>query len=252
MAQLHPIVSAIVPCYNAGSTLERCLTSILEQTYPVGEILVYDDCSTDDSATVLANMARKHPSIRVFSGEKNEGAGYARTTLLRAAKGSYLAFLDADDVWHPRKIEVQLNLMTRYKADIGVCDYDVFDEKGHRLGTRRLPKSITRFKMHLQNEIPTSMAVLRSDINGCRVMPMLRTRQDYAYWLSIFAQNPGITCVSTREVLGSYYRMPASLSSNAIENLKANYHMFRSTQGYSFLFSSICVCANGVLRIMRS
>lgn len=251
MTQSYPSVSAIVPCYNAGSTIERCLTSILEQTHPVMEILVYDDFSTDASAAGLGRMAEKHPNIRLFSGTENKGAGHARTALLQAAQGTHLAFLDADDVWHPTKLEVQLDLMLSRSADIVACDYDIVDAEGQKLGVRRLPRSITRFKMHLQDEIPTSMAVLRSDLEGCRAMPMLRTRQDYAYWLSIFAQNPDLKCISTPEVLGTYYRMPGSLSSSMTANLKANYKMFRDTQNYSVLLSGICVCANVMMRIMR-
>jgi teichuronic acid biosynthesis glycosyltransferase TuaG len=251
MAQPSQSVSAIVPCYNADSTIERCLVSILEQTHPVKEILVYDDCSTDNSAAILARMAEKHPNISIFSGTENKGAGHSRTMLLRAAQGAYLAFLDADDVWHPTKLEIQLDLMDSHASDISACDYEIFDAEGQRLGTRRLPRSITRFKMHLRNEIPTSMAVLRSDLKGCRAMPMLRRRQDYAYWLNIFAQNPSIKCVSTPEVLGTYYRMPGSLSSSMTANLKANYYMFRNAQGYSAMLSGICVCANVMMRIMR-
>lgn len=252
MAQPSPTVSAIVPCYNAEGTIDRCLASILEQTHPVTEILVYDDCSTDGSAAALARMAARHSIISVITGTDNKGAGHARTTLLQAAQGEYLAFLDADDVWRPTKLAAQLDLMHRVAADISVCDYEIVDAAGQHLGTRRLPRSITRFKMHLRNEIPTSMAVLRSDLKGCRSMPMLRTRQDYAYWLGIFAQNTGLKCVSISEVLGTYYRMPGSLSSSMTANLKANYKMFRVTQNYSVLLSAICVCANVMMRILRT
>lgn len=251
MVQPSPTVTVIVPCYNSEGTIERCLTSILNQTYPVAQILVYDDCSIDGSAAVLARMAAMHSVITVIFATKNKGAGHARNTLLQAVKGEYIAFLDADDVWHPRKLRMQLDFMHRNAADISVCDYEIVDPAGQYLGIRRLPRLITRLKMHLQDEIPTSMAVLRSDLKGCRVMPTLRTRQDYAYWLNIFALNPGLKCVSLPEVLGTYYRMPGSLSSNMTANLKANYRMFRETQNYSVLFSTICVCANVVMRILR-
>lgn len=251
MAPRFVTVSAIVPCYNAEGTIERCLTSVLQQTQSVTEILVYDDCSTDGSAAVLARMAAAYPKICVISGTENKGAGHARTILLQVAQGEFLAFLDADDVWCPKKLEVQLDLMHREAADISACDYEIVSARRQYVGTRRLPREITRFKMHLRNEIPTSMAVLRSDLEGCRAMPMLRTRQDYAYWLKIFARNPSVKCVSTPEVLGIYYRMPGALSASMRSNLRANYKMFRVTQGYSVLLSIICVCANVVMRMLR-
>jgi len=251
MPQFNHTVSAIVPCYNSEMTIERCLNSILGQSYPVSEILVYDDCSTDRSSAVLSRLKSKHPNIRIFTGAVNKGAGHARSTLLKAAKSTHLAFIDADDVWHPTKIEVQLELLHQHNADIAVCDYEIVNAEGLKLGVRRLPRAITRFKMHLQDEIPTSMALLRRDLEGCRSMPMLRRRQDYAYWLSLFALNSDLKCVSTPEVLGTYYRMPNSLSSSMTTNLVANYKMFRDTQEYSVVLSCICVFANVTMRIVR-
>lgn len=242
-------VSVIVPCYNSVLTIDRCLKSILAQTHPVLEILVYDDCSTDGTAVILVGLADVHPQIRVIFGEENKGAGFARTTLLKAAQGDFFAFLDADDVWYPTKLEVQLNFMHRHAADICSCDYDVFDTELRKLGTRRLHRSITKFQMHLRNEIALSMSLIRGDLKGCREMPVLRKRQDYAYWLRIFALNPDLKCVTTPEVLGGYYRTPGSLSSNMMSNLKANYAMFRETQKYSVLLSLICICANMLTRI---
>lgn len=251
MSQDTPTVSAIVPCYNSEATIERCLKSILDQTLPVTEILVYDDCSQDASAEILARLSAEHSCIRVISGSENKGAGHARTTLLQAASSQYLAFLDSDDVWHPQKLEVQIGLLQQENADIVACNYDIVDAQGEKLDTRTLPALITRFKMHLRNQIPTSMSVLRSDLKGCRAMPLIRRRQDYAYWLNIFAQNPGLKCITTPEILGTYYRMPGSLSSSMLANFKANYQMYRHVVGYSAPLAGLCVCANAITRVFR-
>lgn len=252
MTQLSPTVSAIVPCYNSEATIERCLNSILAQTLPVTEILVYDDCSGDGTVRILERMAAEHDRIRVFTGTENRGAGHARTTLLQAAKGDYVAFLDSDDVWHPTKLEVQIEHLLREAADIVICDYRVVNPEGELLGTRRAPRrAITRFTMHLRDEIPTSMAVFRSDLEACREMSRIRLREDYAYWLNIFARNPGLRCVGVPEVLGTYYRTPGSLTSSTVTNLEYSFRMFRQVMGYNVLLSSACLVANILTRIVR-
>lgn len=251
MCASSPTVSAIVPCYNAQATIERCINSILAQTLPVTEILVYDDCSSDESAQILARLAAENPQIRPTYGRENKGAGHARTTLLQAASGELLAFLDADDVWHSTKLERQLALMQKEDADIVVCNYDILKEGGAKIGTRKIPRMVSRFRMHLQNEIPTSMAVLKSSLEGSRSMPLIRRRQDYAFWLTLFARNRGLKCFCVPEVLGSYYRMPGSLSSSMVTNLKANYDMFRHVMGYSAVVAAICVYGNVLKRIVR-
>ena len=250
MRASYPTVSVIVPCYNAQSTIERCLDSILAQTLPVTEILVYDDCSIDDSAQILTRLAAENPQIRPIYGHENKGAAHARTTLLQAASGTLLAFLDADDVWHPTKLERQLALMQQEDADVVVCDYDILDEGGAKIGTRRIPREVTQFRMHLQNEIPNSMAVLKSALVGSRAMPLIHN-EDYGYWLTLFAKNSGLKCVCVPEVLGSYYRMPGSLSSNRLTNLKANDHIFRHLMGYSTMVAAACVSCNVLKRIIR-
>lgn len=225
--------------------------SVVEQTHQVTEILVYDDCSTDETADVVARLAKSHQAIRLFRGKENRGAGHARAALLEAATADFFAFLDADDYWLPTKLQKQLEFMHRNGVDISVCDYEIIDPKGRKVAVRRLPQEITRFKMHMQNEIPTSMAVLRSDLIGCREMVALRRRQDYAYWLTIFARNPDAKCLSIAEVLGVYSRTPGSLSASPLKNLAGNFRMFRETQGYSVPLSLICVLANILKRASR-
>lgn len=251
MLRFCPTISVIVPCYNAAATIERSLNSILTQTIPVTEILVYDDCSQDQSPKILAQMAKDNIKINVFTGMENKGAGHARNVLLKEARGDIFAFLDSDDVWHPQKLEAQLELMQRQRADIVVCNYDIVTDTGEKIGTRELSSSITRFKMHLRNEIPTSMAILHSNLIGCRDMQAIRRRQDYAYWLSLFYQNEDLLCVVVPKVLGTYYKTPGSLSSNMITNIKANYTMFREVMQYPVFLSGLCVLSNIITRVIR-
>lgn len=103
----------VIPCYDCGGTLRRAVRSALDQTLPPLEIIVVDDASRDDSALVLEQLQHEFPraGLRWIRLDKNRGPGAARNAGWNAARGKFVAFLDADDAWHPRKLEVQINFM---------------------------------------------------------------------------------------------------------------------------------------------
>jgi len=104
-------VSVVIPAYNAEETLPKTIASACAQTYDDLEIIVVDDASTDDTVAVLDGF--DDPRIQFFSHEENRGGSAARNTGIERATGDYIAFLDADDEWHPRKIEKQLDELKR-------------------------------------------------------------------------------------------------------------------------------------------
>jgi glycosyltransferase involved in cell wall biosynthesis len=107
-------ISVVIPCYNAAPFLEEALESVLEQSRRPLEVLVVDDRSTDDSFEVAQRYASRHPLVRVLRHERNQGSGPARNTGAEAARGSVIAFLDADDRWDPSHLEVVGGLLDRY------------------------------------------------------------------------------------------------------------------------------------------
>jgi glycosyltransferase involved in cell wall biosynthesis len=121
-------ISAIIPTYNYGRFLRDAIDSALAQTYPPLEVIVVDDGSTDDTSRILAGYGDRIRAIR----QDNQGVGAARNTGIAAAKGEYLAFLDSDDLWMQRKLELEL---TRFQADpaLGLvhCGAESFDNDGN-------------------------------------------------------------------------------------------------------------------------
>jgi glycosyltransferase involved in cell wall biosynthesis len=115
--QLPVEVSVVMPCFNASETIGRALESVASQTFQVREIIVVDDGSADLGSTraVIDMWARRLPLVFI-AHERNLGAAAARNTALRNATSAFVAFLDADDVWMPQKIAVQLEVMLREKA----------------------------------------------------------------------------------------------------------------------------------------
>jgi hypothetical protein len=110
---------------------------------------------------------------------------------------------------------------------------------------------INSLMMHLTNWLPMSMTIVRSTLVGIDEMPVIRTRQDYAFWLNIFKKNKSLKCYVIAEPLGVYNRRAGSLSSSLLNNIKSNYNMFRNVIGYNPLQSVFLVLCNSLIRIFR-
>ncbi|MFS2177247.1 glycosyltransferase family 2 protein [Rhizobium pisi] len=111
----RPLVSVIIPAFNASTYIERTLRSAMRQTYAALEIIVVNDGSTDDTAKLVGQIATSDSRIRLLS-TPNRGVAAARNTGIEASSGRYVAFLDADDLWHPTKIKKQVNALNRLSS----------------------------------------------------------------------------------------------------------------------------------------
>ena len=122
-----PLVSVVIPTYNSAQFIGEAVRSVLEQTYSHHEVIVVDDGSTDNSEDVLRLFGERIQYIH----QENRGPSAARNGGIRLAKGDYICFLDADDLWLPGKLEVQVSFMERHK-DLGVVfsDHEEFDSTG--------------------------------------------------------------------------------------------------------------------------
>ncbi len=116
-----PRVSVILPFYNRAATLERCVRSVLAQSFAAFEIVAVDDASTDESARVIKALG--DPRIRVLRHEMNRGPGGARNTALRSASGDVFAFIDSDDEWLPTKLERQIARLESGACELCGCEY---------------------------------------------------------------------------------------------------------------------------------
>ena len=119
MSKEHVPVSAVIPCYRCGGTIRRALDSVAAQTTPPREVILVDDCSANGTAEALGGIAAEYPGgwVRVLLLPINGGPGRARSAGWDAAAQPYVAFLDADDSWHPSKLEIQYGWM---RANPGV------------------------------------------------------------------------------------------------------------------------------------
>lgn len=137
-----PNVSVIIPVFNTGQFLERCLDSVLDQTWRSLEVLAVNDGSTDGSAEILAAYARRDPRIQVFE-QPNAGLAAARNRGVAEARGEYLAFIDSDDYVHPRMLASMLESASREGADVAICRFQQVAEDGEVLKTSSLPTGLS-------------------------------------------------------------------------------------------------------------
>jgi glycosyltransferase involved in cell wall biosynthesis len=130
-----PAVSVVMPCYNAGKFVRQSVESILRQTLDDFELLVVDDASRDNSVEVLKDLADRDARIKLLAHGKNLGVSRSRNDGLREAQGDYIAFCDADDVWKPEKLKMQIGFLLNNPAyNIAYCDAQIIDETGTPTG----------------------------------------------------------------------------------------------------------------------
>lgn len=186
-------VSVVIPCFNSSATLQRAVSSVAAQTNLPREVIVVDDASTDDTVAVARALAVTHPllNVSVVSLGENVGPGAARNAGWNRASHTYVAFLDADDAWHPRKLEIQGAVMARTPRCVLSGHRYRVDESGS-LGDiqidsdlRSLPESsVTLRDFLLRNRFSTPSAMVRRDIPE-RFHPDPSTSDDYLLWMTI-------------------------------------------------------------------
>lgn len=197
------LVSVITPVYNAGKVLGKTLESIFSQTYKKIEIVLVDDCSKDNSREVIAKYMENHPEIVYHCQPTNLGAGAARNKALEIAKGQYVAFLDADDMWHPEKIEKQIKLLKEKDGSFSYTAIQMVDENDKIVKTKRKVKEQVDYKFLLHNTmIATSTVVVDRIKLGDFRMPLRRGGQDYATWLMLLRD--GTVAYGIDEALEDY------------------------------------------------
>ena len=127
------LVSVIIPAYNCADYLDITLDSVTNQTYKNWEVIVVDDCSTDNTAEVVQKYIKKDERIKYHKLDKNSGAAVARNTAVKLAQGKYMAFLDSDDVWFPEKLSKQISFMEEKNYLFTCTSYTKIDEEGKYL-----------------------------------------------------------------------------------------------------------------------
>lgn len=225
------LVSIITPVYNCESLLEETIKCVLNQTYGNWELLLVDDCSSDNSADVIKKYIKKDKRIKYFKLKENSGAAIARNYALSQSSGRFIAYLDADDLWKPEKLEKQVKFMLKNDYAFTCTDYEKIDEQGNSLNKIiKIPNKVN-YNLFLRNTIIQTVGVMVDTlITGKEliVMPNIRRRQDAATWCQLL--KAGFDCYEVPECLSYYRVVPNSLSSNKFKAIKMNWHWYRKIE----------------------
>lgn len=191
-------VSVVIPCFNSQDTIARAISSVLDQTVQVLEIILIDDCSSDQTTNVVNRIINENLTsvkISLLRSPVNMGPGYARNLGLEKAEGAFVAFLDADDVWHPEKTQIQLDFFKNNQHISLSAHGSTMWEGGFQQVPNVYKKTEIRIiSLLLRNTVGTRTVMMRSNVN---VRFMNREfSEDYLFWL---------TCLQARYRLGYIY-----------------------------------------------
>lgn len=234
------LVSIVVPVYNAERFIKETIQYIKAQTYENWELILVDDCSSDKSCAIIESMQSGDDRIRLIRQEINSGAARCRNSGVGCARGRYLCFLDADDIWEENKLERELEFIGDGKGFV-FTGYEFADENGQGLGkVVHVPEKIT-YKEALKNTtIFTSTVMIDRSIIADEdiLMPCIASEDTATWWniLKKYGRGFGLD-----ECLVRYRRSAGTLSSNKLTAIKRIWNLYRSHEGLSVVKSLYCM-----------
>ena len=232
----NQLVSIITPSYNSAKYIAQTIESVLAQTYTSWEMIIVDDCSKDNSIEIIEKYLKNDSRIKLHQLEKNSGAAVARNRAIEEAKGRYIAFLDADDLWKPEKLEKQLPFMHENDLAFSYSSYDLIDEDGNSLGTFSTKESLSYEGMLKTCSVGCLTAIYDTEKLGKVYMPLIRIQQDYGLWLKILKEIK--TTKGILEPLGTYRILKNSVSSNKRKAAQHQWKIYREAEKLN-LFHSV-------------
>lgn len=226
------MISIVVPVYNAAAFIRQTIEMVQAQNYTDWELILVDDCSKDNSCEIIETYLKDKPDsrIRLIKKEKNEGAALSRNRGIREAKGRYIAFLDADDVWLSHKLQTQMDYMKKTGAGFVFSAYEFGDENA--VGTGKIvhvPESLTYKKALSRTVIFTTTVLLDTEKIPKELIYMPNVpSEDSATWWQIL--RAGHVARGIDEVLAIYRRPGKSLSSNKLKAIQRIWYLYRKVE----------------------
>lgn len=230
------LISIVIPVYNAEKFIEETVASVVNQTYTNWELLLVNDGSTDNSGAIIDRLAQSDDRIKTFHLEGG-GAAKARNTGTENAKGRFLAFLDADDLWEKEKLEKELQFLKENDAAFVFTGYEFADHNGVGTGKIvRVPKTLSYGQALKNTTIFTSTVMFDMDKTGKELlyMPQIKS-EDTALWWRVIRE--GYIAHGLDENLVRYRRAGKTLSSNKLEAIRRIWNLYRKAEGLSIIKS---------------
>lgn len=222
--KLKHLVSIIMPMFNASSFAKQAIYSVQSQSYKNWELIIVDDCSTDDSIAVLEKELSDH-RIFLIKNKKNLGIANSRNIAISAAQGRYIAFLDSDDIWLPTKLERQLAFMKKTKFPICFSSYYTINKNNIKTGLRLIPDRSSYESLLTAHHIGTLTAIYDTEFYGKQYFLEIH-HEDYEMWLRLFKKLPS-PIFGIKEPLAEYRVHNGSKSSNKFKTIMWRWRIYR-------------------------
>ena len=230
-----PLISIVLPLYNAEKYIEETLISILNQTYQNFELLIINDASTDKSLDIVKEYSEKYSNIKIVNLRENSGVSNARNTGIANSKGEYVAFIDSDDIWKENKLELQIEYMIKNDILFSFTSYEMKfcnSDKPNKIIS--VPKKINYEELLKGNPIACFTVICKKEVlNKTRFANV--KHEDYVMWLSIAKKIP---LYGLNENLGIYRKHENSISSNKFKSASWVWNIYRNVEKLD-LFNSI-------------
>lgn len=242
------LVSIIMPSWNTGRFIAESIESVINQTYANWELLIVDDCSTDNTNEVVRKF--NDDRIKFFKNEKNSGAAITRNRALREANGEWIAFLDSDDLWLPKKLEHQILFMKKHNLIFSYHDYVKIDEESNPLNIYVTgPKIVTKRKMYNYGYPGCLTFMYSAKAMGTIQIKDIKKNNDYAILLKLCKK---ADCYLLKENLAKYRIGKKSISHDKlIKKLKSHYDLFHYCDKKPVMVAMWFACWNMIYGIQK-
>lgn len=245
---MTPLVSIIMPCYNAERYIAQSIESVLAQTYQNWELLITDDGSTDRSVDIVSRYSKHDDRINVLVPDEHSGIARTRNLSISLAKGRFVAFLDSDDIWKSDKLEKQVNFMLENNVAFTYSSYEIIDVQGKLKKKIVKDAGVMSYKKYLRNTIICcGTVVVDREKTGHFATPIIKTSEDMSLWLSIMKR--GFDAYPVPGPLHRYRDTPGSASSNKFKAACDVWRVYRKIEKLSLLQSAVnfvCYSFNAV------
>lgn len=235
------LVSVIMPSYNTAEYIADSINSVLSQTYTNWELIIVDDCSSDNTDEIVSQFDDKR--IRYLKNDKNSGAAVSRNRALREAKGKWIAFLDSDDLWAPDKLKKQVRFMKENSYSFSYTNYIEIDSAGNKTGVKVTgPKRITKHGMYNYCWPGCLTVMYDAETIGLIQIADIKKNNDYAMWLKVCKK---ADCYLLDETLAKYRKRGGSISNHGYGKLiKWHYKLYREAEGKNSIVALINTARN--------
>lgn len=245
---MNELVSVIMPSYNTAKFISETINSVLSQTYQNFELIIVDDCSTDNTDEIVSGFSDER--IIYIKNEKNSGAAVSRNRALREAKGKWIAFLDSDDLWEKDKLQKQIAFMEKNDYKFSYTEYEEIDEESKPLDVNVSgPKKITKAGMYNYCWPGCLSVMYDKEIIGLIQIADLKKNNDYAMWLKVIKK---ADCYLLPEKLARYRIRSGSISRHSkLKLIKHHYILFRKAMEMGRVKSVFCTFRNLVFGVIK-